>query len=171
MLTIYQSYDTRKKELKKLNYQFLTDNIKEYLAYLSFGGTHSLSTKTMKLLIEEMLHNNIEHMQALKELGIKRQYKFFDKFQNQKYIPILRKEINDLYISPVVKRSLLESIKIIQEIQKNYEYEINSIVIELAREKNSDEYKNYLNKQQKSKKKMRIKKLMRLFKRWQILKN
>ncbi|WP_348735476.1 hypothetical protein [Spiroplasma endosymbiont of Ammophila pubescens] len=27
VITIYQSYDTRKKELKKLNYQFLTDNI------------------------------------------------------------------------------------------------------------------------------------------------
>lgn len=150
-LTIYQSIDSRVEELKKLQYSFLTDKHCEVLGVISLSGTHSLSYKTMNLFISEAWAENKNQMQIFSEKNMKPDYQIQNniEFKNFKSIPVFRQKISEMYISPVVKRSLIETLKIIKEIEKLPDIEINDIVVELARESNSDDYKKHINEVQK----------------------
>ncbi|AXK51607.1 type II CRISPR RNA-guided endonuclease Cas9 [Spiroplasma alleghenense] len=147
ILTKYQDYASRLEQLQKLNYDFLSLRICEVLSYVKNSGTHALSFKTMNEVIAEMWDTNKNSMQILTEQG--RQPDYHKNFSKTQTIPVLRKSINEMYISPVVKRSLIQSLKVIKEIQKLKDLEIKNIVIEMAREKNSAEQRQFINKIQK----------------------
>ncbi|QGS51965.1 type II CRISPR RNA-guided endonuclease Cas9 [Spiroplasma tabanidicola] len=154
ILTVFQSSDSRKEQLLKINSNLLDDKQIEAISLISLTGTHSLSAKTMNIAIEEMWYENKNHMQIFSEKNIKPDYniKIDRKFTK---MPVLRQKISEMYISPVVKRSLIESLKIIKEIENMSDIEIKDIVIELARESNSEDRKKYINEIQKKNEKER----------------
>nr|WP_041618882.1 type II CRISPR RNA-guided endonuclease Cas9 [Spiroplasma taiwanense] len=149
ILTKYQSIEDKSLKLEELNFDFFDKETCEKLAVISLTGTHALSKKTMSKLIEEMFHDNLNHMEALAKLKIKPDYKLKVDLTNFKTIPILREKINEMYISPVVKRALIESLKIIKELERHFkDFEIKDIVIEMAK-KNSAEKKQFISKIQR----------------------
>ncbi|WP_342268469.1 type II CRISPR RNA-guided endonuclease Cas9 [Spiroplasma endosymbiont of Aspidapion aeneum] len=160
VLTKYQSVKSRYEELKELGYDFLDDETCDILATISLTGTHSLSYKTMRAQLEELWSTNKNQMEIFHENKIKPDYGIKTNITKFKSIPILRKKISDLFISPVVKRALIESIKIIKEIDTLFDFDINDIVIEMAREKNSKELKKYKDRiiKQNNEKKEKVKK-------------
>lgn len=114
------------------------------------SATHSLSYKAMMEYIEYAKNEN----------GNQRIY--FDNYfkkenddeEKSKYIK--KDSINNMIISPTTKRSLIQSINVLNKIFKLYSknYEINNITIEMPREKNSaDERKKItdMNKKRESK--------------------
>ncbi|WP_339030580.1 type II CRISPR RNA-guided endonuclease Cas9 [Spiroplasma endosymbiont of Cantharis nigra] len=159
ILTKYQSIDNRVEELVKSLSHFLTKRQCELIGEISLTGTHSLSIKTMNKVIEHTWTENKEQMEVFKDLGMKPDYKFSKlAFTNLKTIPVFRKKISEMYISPVVKRSFIQTLNLIKEIEKNYKnIEIKNIVIELAREKNSEDirlFKTRINKENEDNKKI-----------------
>ncbi|AKU79870.1 type II CRISPR RNA-guided endonuclease Cas9 [Spiroplasma turonicum] len=148
ILTTFQTADSRKAKLLSINSFDLNEDQAEAISLISLSGTHSLSYKTMNIAIEEMWYENKNHMQIFSEKNIKPDYniKINRRFNS---MPLLKRKISDMYISPVVKRSLIESIKIIKEIEKMDEYEIKDIVIELARESNSEDLRKHITEIQK----------------------
>ncbi|PPE05668.1 type II CRISPR RNA-guided endonuclease Cas9 [Mesoplasma corruscae] len=153
ILSTRQSYETRSKEISQVlveNKITQSKEISETLAFIKLSGTHSLSNKTIKILINEMMDSNKNAQALFSSLNMKKKTKF--KFNNNsKTIPVYVSEINEMFISPVVKRSFIQALKILKEIQRKYpDYLIDEIVIELAREKNEKDFKEFINKKQKN---------------------
>jgi CRISPR-associated endonuclease Csn1 len=113
-----------------------------------YSGSHALSNKTILKVYDLMLNEPLNSQEAFKRSNIKKEYKLNDKFnslKDMKYIPVLEEEINNLFISPVVKRTLIQTLKVLRAIQIEFkDYEIDSIIIELAREKNSEDERKYI---------------------------
>ncbi len=110
----------------------------------SFDKTHSFSLKALQEFIPLMLNSSKNQSQIINtNLKINNEEKVFSK---SKYIP--KNWVNNIIISPVSKRSIIQTIKIINSILKKYIYknqeesfQIDNIVIEMARELNSEEVK------------------------------
>lgn len=132
ILTFCQTKEEKTKALKNLNYE-IDENGVEGLTHLSKTGTHSLSKKAMNLIMEDLLKTNKNQMELFVELGLI-PYKM--NFKGMKKIP--KKYIDEWILSSVVKRSLGQCINLINEIEKKYG-QPREIVIEMAREKNSDD--------------------------------
>lgn len=144
--TYYQEKNNRKEYLLKL---FEENNIEiedfnlEKLSEIKYTGTHSLSKKAMSLIMSELLETSKNQMELFTEKGLV-PYKM--NFKGKKKIP---KEYLDKWIlSPVVKRSMGQAINIVNKIMETYGIP-EEIVIELARDKNSDEEKLRISKNQK----------------------
>lgn len=103
---------------------------------------HSLSFKALRELNEEMLNSEMNQMQLLHQLEL----------YNKNRVSMKGKKnivANDTAIlSPVVKRSQREALKIINELRKKYG-EFDSIVIETTRDKNTNEQKKRIKESQK----------------------
>ena len=154
IFTKYQSVEKRQEQLKELiekNQDVLKINDVEVtskcLSHIKFSGSHALSNSTIEKVLSEMLVEPKQGITLFHEKGIKPEYKI--QFENTKYVPVSASQINEMYISPVVKRAFIQSLKVLKEIQRRYcDYEISNIVIELAREKNSDDLKKHINEMQ-----------------------
>lgn len=135
ILTLSQLIEERKNNLIHLG---LSADISYDLAQLGgFNGFHSLSLKAIKQLNQEMLLSDLNQMQIITNQKIK---------QNQ--IP-KKLEFNDeLILSPVVKRAHRESIKVINDLIKEFG-EFDKIVIETTRSKNSKDERLSIQKIQK----------------------
>jgi len=149
ILTKSQDTDIAEEKLniffKENNFDFSNKMAKE-LSILSskYTGSHSLSNKTILSVYDIMVDEPLNSQLVFKKNNIKKQYKF-PFLENAKYIPVLEDDINDLFISPVVKRTLIQALKVLRAIQIEFkEYEIDSINIELAREKNSEDERKYI---------------------------
>ena len=144
--TYYQEKTSRKKyllEIFKNNKIEISNENLEKLSELKYTGTHSLSKKAMSLIMEELLETSKNQMELFAEKGLV-PYKM--NFKGKKRIP---KEYLDKWIlSPVVKRSMGQAINIINKILEIYGTP-EEIVIELARDKNSDEEKLRISKNQR----------------------
>lgn len=142
ILTSYKGIEERKEKIKELSDK-LNDKDLEILANLTgFTQYHSLSHKALKLFINEMIETNYNQMQLLQINN------WFNKktiLKSQKNISFNEQDI----LSPVAKRSHKEAIKVLNAIRKEYG-ELDSIVIEMAREKNSEDKKAIIKKIQKS---------------------
>ncbi|MDC3425729.1 type II CRISPR RNA-guided endonuclease Cas9 [Aquibacillus sp. 3ASR75-11] len=136
--TIFQSPEDVKEELEKLNLPVNEEELNE-LSKLNYSKTHSLSLKLIKQILPDLWSTPKNQMELFSEMGISPEKV---KLTNRKYIPY--DHIDDWILSPVVKRSLKQSIRVINEIMKKYGTP-KEIVIELAREKNSQDKKNFLN--------------------------
>jgi len=127
------------------NFEFASKMAKQLSVLTSKNnGSHALSNKTILKVYDIMLNEPLNSQLVFKENNILKDYKF--NFSNEaKYIPVLEEEINNLFISPVVKRTLIQALKVLRAIQIEFrDYEIDSISIELAREKNSEDERKYI---------------------------
>lgn len=98
-----------------------------------YSKWHSFSLKLMRELREDLYKKPVNQMNILIEKGIKKSVKkSFDKY---KYIP--EGFLNDDIYNPVVRRSVNQSIKIINAIIKKYG-DLEAIVIEMPRETNNE---------------------------------
>lgn len=108
----------------------------------SVTGYHALSYKAMHLAMEDLWHTSDNQMQVFSRLGL-----FSNRTSSLKglrHIPFNDAEI----LSPVAKRAQREAVKIVNAIRDRYG-ELDSIVVETARDKNSKEEKDRITNDQK----------------------
>lgn len=135
ILTSTKIISEREEKIKNLDFEFMNpEEISLFANVPGISGYHSLSFKAIYLLNQEMMQTNENQIQILYRLGL---YKNdLDRFVGYDNIP----SNHELIINPVVQRSLNETIKIINSVRKKFG-ELDSIVIEMARDKNSKEVK------------------------------
>ena len=128
----------------------ITDEIRDCFIELRknnstlFRKWHSFSIKIMNELIPVMYEQPKEQMTILAEMGVGRGKA--DEFKGVKYIPV--DIVSDEIYNPVVRRSVRISFKILNEIMRKYG-ELEEVVIEMPRDRNSDEQKKRINDSQK----------------------
>ena len=143
--TYYQDYNTKREKYKLLLTDAGEEILDELASKLNFTGTHSLSKKAINLVLEDLLETTKNQMELFIEKGLI-PYKMDFTDEKYKYIP--KTYVDYWVISPVVKRSLTQCINLINEVLKNYGTP-EEIVIELAREKSSEEQRKRLKDIQK----------------------
>lgn len=143
VLTKYKNLDKRLEELKKINEKnnnmFDENIISNFAEIVGVDQYHSLSYKAIKEMLPDLWETSDNQMQILTNLGLT-----FEKnihLKGRKVIPTMADKI----YSPVAKRVHNETIKVINAIIKKYG-ELDSIVIEMARERNSAEAKKNIEK-------------------------
>ena len=143
ILTRVKGVDDRKKEIKEINPKLFDDKTLEKIANISgITGYHSLSMKAIKEFNKEMLETSLNQMEIIAKNSLMDNKS--KKMKGLKNIPFDDSNINN----PVVKRSQQEAIKVINAIRKQYG-ELDTIVIETAREKNSEEQRKNIADMQK----------------------
>lgn len=142
---------TREKDVEKRYQELISCGIKEAAAQElkkrpGFTKYHSLSKKAMDCILDDLWYTDKNQMQLFSEIGLSAQKKIQLRGIN---IPFNGK---DWIVSPVTKRAVNEAVKVINEVRafvrKKYKCEFTEIVIEMAREKNSKERKDFINKLQ-----------------------
>lgn len=140
--TIHQTPSHRKEKLLELGLPLSEDKV-DKISELNYGGTHRLSLKMIKYLLPDLWNTDKNQMELITENGMKP--KDVD-YVGKKYLPY--DHVNEMILSPVVRRSLIQSIRVINAVIKQYGSP-KEIVIELARESNSKDKKKFLEKIQK----------------------
>lgn len=143
ILTNKKGIQERKDCLYHLEYK-LSDSVVDTLANTTgITGYHSLSFKALNLLNKELFESEMNQMQLLHEL------KLFDKnrvsHKGKKNI----ESDPEAILSPVAKRAQNETFKVVNALRKKYG-EFDSIVVEMTRDKNSDEKKKRISNYQKN---------------------
>lgn len=142
ILTRLKGIEERKKELVNINPTIFTEEVVNELSNLNgITGYHALSFKAIKYMIPELLETSDNQMQILAKSGLLGTKKIV--YQGLKNIP----SDPDAILSPVAKRAMNEAIKVINAIRKRYG-ELHSIIIEMPRDRNSDEQKKRLKDEQ-----------------------
>lgn len=134
--------DERKESIQQM-YPSLPEEVTNDLANMKgVSGYHSLSLKIMRELNVEMMKTELNQMQLLHQLEL--------HAKNRKSLKGMKKIYPDdeAILSPVAKRAHRETFKVINKLREKYG-EFDSIVIETTRDKNSDERRKRLNKNQK----------------------
>ena len=142
ILTIYQEKSEKRNAISELNLNISEDTL-EILSSKNYTGSHSLSEKAIKLVIDDMFDTSENSMQLFSKHGL-RPYKM--DMRNKLKIP--DNYVEEWILSPIAKRSIKQTLSIINKAREKYG-EFDEIIIEMAREKNSDEKKKFLNKLQK----------------------
>lgn len=128
----------------------LADEVRDCLITLRkenstlFCKWHSFSLKLMNELIPEMYKQPKEQMTLLTEMGVMKGKA--NAFTELKYIPV-NAASEDIF-NPVVRRAVRISFRILNEILKKYGL-LDEVVIEMPRDRNSDEEKKRINDNQK----------------------
>lgn len=148
ILTAEKAYHRREDRLEKLLTAFDAETtgriIEAFKESTSFTEYHALSKKAMNLVMNDLWHTNKNQMELFSALGLEEKRLASNK--NKKKIAFDDTAI----LSTVAKRAHREAIKIVNAVREKYG-ELHSIVVETAREKNSDEQrKNYSNFQQQA---------------------
>lgn len=143
ILTIYQSSEDIQEELEKLYSELTQEEMEQISKLTGYTGTHRLSLKAINLILDELWHTSDNQMTIFNRLRLVP--KKVDLSQ-QKRIPTTL--VDDFILSPVVKRSFIQSIKVINAIIKKYGLP-SDIIIELARENNSKDAQKFINEMQK----------------------
>ena len=129
----------------------LEDNVKDCFIDLRksngliFSKWHSFSLKIMGELIPEMYAQPKEQMTLLTEMGVWKEKT--EDFMGVKYIPV--DSANEDIFNPVVGRSVRISLRILNAILKKYGV-LEDVVIEMPRDRNSDEEKMRIKNSQKN---------------------
>ena len=119
---------------------------KELAKATGFTAYHSLSFKAINLILNDLLQTTNNQMALYTAAGI-RPYNHNWSQGNQ-----LSANLAEWIVSPVVKRSLNETIKVFNALRKYIKKEFgeasefSDVVVELAREKNSQDKKDYIKK-------------------------
>ncbi len=156
ILTKEKSIDVRERKLVD-DLNLSTSLAKEIAKSGGFTTYHSLSFKAINLILDDLLKTSKNQMELFTEAGIKRyNHKFSQSYQ-------LSANLSDWIVSPVVKRSINETIKVFNALRKYLktqngdDTEFSDVVVELAREKNSQEKKDLIKKIQKANEEKRYK--------------
>lgn len=143
IVTKKKGIEERKDALKELKWDLSDDIINSLSEVTGIVGYHSLSLKAIRELNNELYKTSLNQMQLLHEL------KMFGKnrhsYKGKKNIVADSEAI----LSPVAKRAQNETFKVINALRKKYG-EFDSIVIEMTRDKNSQERKKRINDSQKA---------------------
>lgn len=156
ILTKEKSIDTRVKKLID-DLKLSTSLAKEIAKSGGFTTYHSLSFKAINLILEDLLKTSKNQMELFTGVGIKPYNHNFNKGHQ------LSANLSDWIVSPVVKRSINETIKVFNALRKYLKVrygddaEFSDVVVELAREKNSQEKKDLIKKIQKANEEKRYK--------------
>lgn len=143
ILTETKIIEERIERIKNLNSNFSDELLEDLANNTTISGYHSLSFKALRELNEEMLKTSMNQMQIIHQNKLYHQK--IGKYKGRKYIEYDENAI----LSPVAKRAQREAFKVINQIRKEYG-ELDSIVIETTRAKNSKEEKDYIiNRQMK----------------------
>ncbi|GGH74210.1 CRISPR-associated endonuclease Cas9 [Compostibacillus humi] len=136
VLTAEKAYHRREKGLLRLFEKYdeetkrkIIDALKESTA---FTGYHSLSKKAINTVLHDLWHTNKNQMELFAELGLEEKRLSRLKAKNKIVFD------DTAILSTVAKRAHREAIKIVNEVRKRYG-EMDSILVETAREKNSEE--------------------------------
>ena len=116
--------------------------VKELGSIKGISGYHSLSFKAMRELNKEMLVTEMNQIQLLYQI---------EKFDKNRKSTKGQKMIypdDEAILSPVAKRAHREAFKVINKLREKYG-EFDSIVIEVTRDKNTQEQKNRIKDSQK----------------------
>lgn len=144
ILTRIKGFEDRVSEIKAIDKKTFDNEISNALANISgVTGYHSLSYKAMNELIPELMETNDNQMQILTKNGLINHSKT-KNLKGLKDIPF----DNEAILSPVAKRAQNEGLKVINAIRRKYG-ELDSIIIETAREKNSQEEIDNIKRRQK----------------------
>jgi len=147
VLTATKDVEERKDKISKLNNQFSAEVVANLANLNKFTKYHSLSFKVIKELLPELIDTSDNQMQILSRRKlIKGDVEIYKGLVN---IPF----DDNAILSPVAKRSINESLKIINKARKIYG-EFDTVIIEMAREKNSDDKKATINKIQRNNEKL-----------------
>lgn len=156
ILTKEKSIDVRERKLVD-DLNLSTSLAKEIAKSGGFTTYHSLSFKAINLILDDLLKTSKNQMELFTEAGIKPyNHKFSQNYQ-------LSANLSDWIVSPVVKRSINETIKVFNALRKYLktqngdDTEFSDVVVELAREKNSQEKKDLIKKIQKANEEKRYK--------------
>ncbi|MCD8915918.1 type II CRISPR RNA-guided endonuclease Cas9 [Staphylococcus simulans] len=147
LLTIYQSPEDIQEELETLDTVLTNDEIQSISKLTGYTGTHRLSLKAIQLILDELWHSTDNQMAIFNRLKLVPKKVDLSK---QDEIPTIL--VEDFILSPVVKRAFIQSIKVVNAVIKKYGLP-KDIIIELAREKNSDDARKYIRELQKRNKK------------------
>lgn len=109
-----------------------------------FNKWQSFSLKIMNKLIPEMYAQPKEQMTLLTEMGVTKGTR--EEFAGLKYIPV--DVVSEDIFNPVVRRSVRISFKIFNAVLKKYKA-LDTIVIEMPRDRNLEEQKKRINDSQK----------------------
>lgn len=156
ILTKEKSIDVRERQLID-DLKLSTSLAKEIAKSGGFTTYHSLSFKAINLILDDLFKTSKNQMELYTEAGIKPYNHNFSQ-NNQ-----LRANLSDWIVSPVVKRSINETIKVFNALRKylktqnGEDAEFSDVVVELAREKNSQEKKDLIKKIQKANEEKRYK--------------
>ena len=137
ILTVYQYPSEKEEKLRELLQKLPSKSIKQ-LAEISYTQTHSLSLKLIKEVLPELWQTNKNQMQIFADMNIKPKK---INLSDRKYLPY--QHLDEWILSPVVKRSFKQAIRVTNAVIKKYGYP-KDIIIELAREKDSDDKKKFL---------------------------
>ncbi|MGK0577319.1 type II CRISPR RNA-guided endonuclease Cas9 [Macrococcus capreoli] len=144
ILTIYQSPQDIIENINKLNINLSSDEINNISELTGYNGTHSLSLKCIKLVLDELWESSDNQMSIFAKLNLKPK-----KIDLEKQNKIPTELIEDFILSPVVKRSFIQSVKVTNAIIKRYGLP-DEIIIELARDTNSADKKKTIQALQKN---------------------
>lgn len=155
ILTAEKSYTRREEQLKNLLVMYDENTkmniINAFKESTDFVGYHALSKKAMNLIMDELWETNLNQMELFSELKLEeKRLKSLTKSKNIQFD-------DEAILSTVAKRAHREAIKIVNAARKKYG-EFATIVVETAREKNSEEkrkqYADFQRKQGKFEKRM-----------------
>ncbi|WP_313469063.1 type II CRISPR RNA-guided endonuclease Cas9, partial [Carnobacterium sp.] len=143
ILTAEKSLKRRENQLSTLFQSVYQENLPEITAALindtAFKEYHALSKKAMQLVLPELWETNKNQMQIFTEHGLGKSR--LEKLQSGTKIQF----DDEAILSTVAKRAHREAIKITNAAREQYG-ELAYVVVEMAREKNSDEKRlNYAN--------------------------
>lgn len=143
ILTINQTPSEIINDLQKLEQEFSTEDMENLSKLTGYTGTHRLSNKCIQLVLDELWHTDKNQMQIFSDLGLKPS-KY--KFEKMNTIPVA--VIDEFILSPVVKRSMTQAIRMINRAVELYGTP-KDIIIEMAREKNSSDKQKFIRESQK----------------------
>lgn len=150
VLAAHKDVSKRSELIKKINEKIFTNSAADILSKISgVTGYHSLSYKAMRMMMDDLLNTSDNQMQILAQSGIHSENRKLLKGLTN--IPFSDESI----YSPVAKRAQREAVKIVNAVRKQYG-EMDVIVIEMARDKNSEEQRKRIRDEQKRNEKTKI---------------
>lgn len=144
ILTIYQDSEKIIEHVEELGLNLNDEQLNMISELSGYNGTHSLSLKCMNLVMDELWDSSDNQMAIFTKMNLRPK-----KIDLEKQNKIPTTLIDDFILSPVVKRSFIQSVKVINAIIKRYGLP-EEIIIELARDTNSADEKKTIQAMQKN---------------------
>lgn len=143
ILTNRKDIKDRKERIQKLFGEEVSEEEVEKIAHLNtIIGYHSLSYKAMQMMMEDLWHSSKNQMQIIQSSGTLKKVSYDNL--SISIIPFNDESI----LSPVAKRAHREALKVVNALRNCYG-EMDSIIVEMARDKNSDEQTRRIKKEQR----------------------
>ncbi|MDD2434298.1 MAG: type II CRISPR RNA-guided endonuclease Cas9, partial [Bacilli bacterium] len=142
VLTSTKVEEERIAKICDINGTLFTRDVSKLLASITgVSQYHAFSYKALNEFIDEMMGSNLNQMQIITNKDIHKTNR--ESSYKGKKIPF----DNEAILSPVVKRATRQTFRIVDALIKKYG-NLDTVVVELAREKNSADLKKTINDRQ-----------------------